>query len=553
MYPLLLVLALLLPFELTRPLFTVGPLQITSVELPLYALVALSALRRDAWRPSAWTPLHWAALVWAGAHLLSAAAAESDRSLAFRFAARMSVGAALVFPVSAATRPEGRAARVLQAVVAGAVLSAALGLAEALFPAAASLMASFKTVTARVAETVRAGGPFQYPNPAALYWGAAVPAVLALGASPGQDTGRRYRLLAIAGGLVLLTAVAATGSRGGTLATAVVLGLLAAVPALRLRRPALVAIAGLALAVLVVAVTRQTLMLRNPGLAGEVPWFAGRFEALDPPPEIGAGQETRLRVRMSNVGGLAWETTGPMPVGLSAQWLEAGGRVAHEEPVTAIEQTLAPGATHLVQVTLTAPEPPGRYTLRFQLVGGSTTFAPAAASGEVSITVVAASTSARRAWPPVRPVQGQATRLELWHAGGRMWRERPLLGVGPDNFRRLYGAHLGPRTLDDRVNANSLYLETLANLGLVGAASLVLLFVAMAQVALRAWRSEHGPERLVVVASGAALVAFALHGMVDSVLPATPLYGLFWIHAGLLAGLSRGGRGRGGHPTRRFW
>jgi O-antigen ligase len=129
-----------------------------------------------------------------------------------------------------------------------------------------------------------------------------------------------------------------------------------------------------------------------------------------------------------------------------------------------------------------------------------------------------------------------------------MWRERPLLGVGPDNFRRLYGPYLGPRALDDRVNANSLYVETLADLGLVGAASLALLFVALAHGAVRAWRSDRAPERMVVIASGAALVAFALHGIVDNVLPATPLYGLFWIHAGLLAGRSSEGKGKGVLP-----
>ena len=552
MYPLLLTLALVLPFELTQPLFFVGPVGITSVELPLYALLALSLTRRDVWRPSSWTPVHWAAIVWAAAHLASAAAAEGDRSLPLRFALRMCAGAALVFPVGASTPPTGRAEGVLLALVAGGVFSAALGLLETLAPGGAGLLSPFKTVTARVGEALRAGGPFQYPNPAALFWGATLPALLVVGAPTSPGAGRHRRLITAACALVLLAAAAATGSRGGLVAAAVALAVLAAAGGSNLRRPALLAFGGLAAAVLIAGRANPTLMMRGPAF-GDPPWFAGRFEAVGSPPEITAGQRARLRTRVRNVGALGWETAGPMPMGVAVQWREATGGLAHEEPPTPLARAVAPGGTALVDAEVTAPARPGLYRLRWQLVGGNTAFEnPDTPSEEIPITVVGPPVSAGPTTLLPRRVQRQATRPELWRAGGRMWRERPLLGVGPDNFRRLYGPYLGPRTLDDRVNANSLYVETLANLGLVGAASLVLLFAALAHGAFREWRNERGPERMMVIASGAALLAIALHGIVDSVLPATPLYGLFWIHAGLLAGLSREG-GRGGHPTRRFW
>ena len=55
--------------------------------------------------------------------------------------------------------------------------------------------------------------------------------------------------------------------------------------------------------------------------------------------------------------------------------------------------------------------------------------------------------------------------------GGRRcmaWREHPLLGLGPDNFRRAYNRYLGLRRPDERLHANNLYFETLASLGLAG-------------------------------------------------------------------------------------
>ena len=56
-------------------------------------------------------------------------------------------------------------------------------------------------------------------------------------------------------------------------------------------------------------------------------------------------------------------------------------------------------------------------------------------------------------------------RLELWGAALRLIQAHPWLGVGPDNFRHLYGALLGLETWDERIQANNLYLEILADVG----------------------------------------------------------------------------------------
>ena len=479
--PLLLVLALLLPFESTRPLFSLGPIGITSVEIPLYAVVAVSLLQREAWRPSAWTSVHWAAAVWAAAHLASAAAAEGDRAVAFRFALRMCAGAALVFPVAAATRSPGRAARVLQALLAGAAVSAAMGVAEAVLPGAASLLAFFKTTTAHVGDVIRAGGPFQYPNPAALYWSAALPVLLVIDAWPDRGNVPSIRGRTVAGAVLLVTAIVASGSRGALLATAVVLASWAAIAPAKRRRAALGALALLGAAASLAVLLRPSLVLRDSTFLGEAPWFAGRFEPLGPAPEMGAGRDAAIRVQVENVGKLPWEVSGRMPMGVSAQWLDAGGRIAHEEPTTPLPVGVARGATAAVEVRVTAPESPGRYTLRWQLVGGGTSFeTPSAGSRDLKVEVRGVIETPSRVWPPPRPTQRQVTRPELWRAGWSMWRERPILGVGPDGFRELYSAHLGPRTLDARVNANSLYVETLADLGLAGAVALVLVFATLA-------------------------------------------------------------------------
>jgi hypothetical protein len=536
-FPLLLVLALALPFEATKPLFHLGPLGVTSVELPLYALIAASLVQREAWRMSTWTPVHWAAIAWAAAHLVSAAAAEGGRATALRFAMRMSVGAALVFPVAATTRRPGRAARVLQALVAGAEISALMAVAEVLLPGAAPLLASFKTTSAHVGDVIRAGGPFQYPNPAALYWGAALPVLLVIDGWPVGGDPHPIRWPTVVAGVLLVTAIVASGSRGAIFATLVVLGLLASIAPVRSRRVALGALALLGAASLLASLLRPSLILREPSALGEDPWFAGEFALLGPARPMVAGQSAALRVQVKNVGALPWEVSGPMPMAISARWLDAEGRIAHEEPATPLPTPVPRGSTAVVELEVTAPERAGRYAVRWQLVGGGTSFeAPTDGSSDTPTEVIGAGVAVARGWPAPRPTQRQVTRRELWRAGWRMWRERPVLGVGPDGFRQLYGGYLGPRTLDARVNANSLYVETLADLGLVGAIALSLVFIALAREASRGCRKLSGAGRGLVLGSTAALLAFALHGVVDSVSAFTSLHGLFWIHAGLLAG-----------------
>jgi hypothetical protein len=87
--------------------------------------------------------------------------------------------------------------------------------------------------------------------------------------------------------------------------------------------------------------------------------------------------------------------------------------------------------------------------------------------------------------------------------------ERPLTGVGAGGFAAIW---LRYRKIPERVQvAHSLYIETLAELGIVGFALLIACFGAVAAAARRAYRftpaSAAGPI--------AALVAFASHAAVD--------------------------------------
>ena len=58
-------------------------------------------------------------------------------------------------------------------------------------------------------------------------------------------------------------------------------------------------------------------------------------------------------------------------------------------------------------------------------------------------------------------------RFVLWRAAAGLLADRPLLGVGPDNYRLRYGDTAGLATFDRRVHANNMYIEMAVGGGLV--------------------------------------------------------------------------------------
>ena len=130
-------------------------------------------------------------------------------------------------------------------------------------------------------------------------------------------------------------------------------------------------------------------------------------------------------------------------------------------------------------------------------------------------------------------------RMNLWRAAGRMWADRPLLGVGPDNFRHLYGGYLGLSRWDDRMHSNSLYLELLAGWGLAGTFAFLSVALLVGRAWLRLWRSAVGAEAVRALALGCGFLAFFIHGLLDYFLAFTPHYLLFWTVAGLIVAMSR--------------
>jgi len=81
----------------------------------------------------------------------------------------------------------------------------------------------------------------------------------------------------------------------------------------------------------------------------------------------------------------------------------------------------------------------------------------------------------------------QLDRLALWDVAWRAFRDHPVLGVGPGNYRTVFPRYFSGEIATQRVwgSAHSLYLHQLAERGLLGLAALLALFAAMLA---RAWQ-----------------------------------------------------------------
>jgi hypothetical protein len=157
----------------------------------------------------------------------------------------------------------------------------------------------------------------------------------------------------------------------------------------------------------------------------------------------------------------------------------------------------------------------------------------------LAVAAVAAASSKERhtAQPPrgatnARLGSFESNRYAYWRVAARAFADHPLRGLGSGGFQVVW---LERRNVaDDALDAHSLYLETAAELGVVGLALLAMFLGGAAAAARRAYRTD----RALTAGWIAAGAAWALHTGIDWdwEMPALSLVALLLIGALVAAG-----------------
>lgn len=112
---------------------------------------------------------------------------------------------------------------------------------------------------------------------------------------------------------------------------------------------------------------------------------------------------------------------------------------------------------------------------------------------------------------------GIRERVYMWRSGLAMWRERPVLGIGPGGVKREYPRYALPEAVKKRTgHVHNTPLQILVERGVLGLAAWLAIWAAFFTrciAVLRRLPGEAVAERVLVVGSAAAIVAFLVGGL----------------------------------------
>ncbi len=133
-------------------------------------------------------------------------------------------------------------------------------------------------------------------------------------------------------------------------------------------------------------------------------------------------------------------------------------------------------------------------------------------------------------------------RLHLWRSSWAMFRDHPLLGVGPDNFLYHYrGRYVLPAAWQepDLSQAHNILLDYATRMGIAGLTAGFWLQIAFWQLALGLRRLDDTDRRALALGLMGSMVSFLAHGLVDASYFLIDLAFVFFLTLGLVQWLAR--------------
>ena len=557
----LMLVAAVSPFERPLPGALFG-FTLTTLELSVAAALAAGAIAalRDPptfeWR----SPITIPVLALFACVVVASLAAPDYRANALRFAGRCAAAILLFVVVANAARSE-RLLRTLVAVLLGAaaMVGAVAVLELAQVPLVLDGLKLFRPGFHVVGGQLRATSTLFYPTITSMY----LEVVFALGliwigyptAQSPRDGAPASSRLAFAALVLIGAGIIATFTRAGLITMAI--SLLTYGGLIYFKRgkwggehTRLTALAVILIALVLVSRSPQMLVTRMSHELSQ-DWYGATYDV----PEtltLRPDSFTDVPVTLSNRGWLTWQSSQSgapdartLRVGaelpsfaLSYHWLSVDTEeiVIYDGLRTPFSQPVDPGDEVELRARVRAPGYPGTYLLVWDVVQEHRTWL--SLEGVLPGRTIA-KVEGEAVTPPL-PTRGRMPvgtmrmpRSVLWATALDISRDHPVLGIGPDNYRLVYGPRLGLAAWDTRVHTNNTYLEILVGTGVAGLAALLWLLVAGARSTLALIATATSDSIALIAATTAACLAIAAHGMVDSFLTFTSTYVVFALAAGL--------------------
>jgi O-Antigen ligase len=603
-------LAILLPFELTQvpliqlpPFFVLSNLEVVFYVCTLIATLTLVNRAWQGWQTGRRVP-DWRYWLFSGAvgWCLVSSVLGSFVNEGLKWTLGMIMGGvfALAIPDWFKTKPTEKLRRLLAVLVATAVVSAGVGWLEFMLDTGFSQsLGWFKVRPTTAGPYLRLSGTFEYANIAAIYYemmlALAVVGFVVRVREQGSGNSRKSDtqhptsnilelslitrhsplvmwLLAV---VVLYEAILLTFSRAALFGTVAALGFLALMWwwVRGWRKAWTIGLAVTAVAIFIATVCTwllQPVMGLRFTTQSDQDWYkAGYISQV--PATLSLCQQISLPVTVKNEGSLLWEANIKRPYYLSYHWLREDSSVFFFEGIRSpLPLNIAPGASGVIEAKLKAPEKAGNYLLVWDMVQENVSWfsLKSAVYQKIPVQITAlpseeakvacelapgeAENRAKPAPKELPKVLPQPNRDQLWATAIEMIKAKPLFGVGPDNYRFVYGNYTTPKLAewDKRIFANNTPLELGANLGISGA--ILFSLVAVSLFWRNVWRILKSVKSSVPLTTGqiliigllAAIVAFTAHGVLDYFFGSRPIFYLMWLVLGL-AGLENSGQGSG--------
>lgn len=545
-----LVLVLMAPFELIRPVVVLPVQVLTTVELVMLTVLASwllwSVVTGD--QPTGRTPLTLPAVLLLATMLVSAWFAPDPQPEALDFTARFAAGLLVYLLIVNTARTRARLVGLIAAAAVAGTIVASIGLLEyRQVPAVVDRLGLFRVGEFLVGGQLRITSTLSYPTITSMYleftFGLTLALLLlAVARRRWWVAGATFAALGL-----MIEAIILTLSRSGLVVVAAMLGLAGVLWLWRVGANRgfwiLGALGALLVAFLAYRVLSDSMLWLRLTTENDTEWYRATYSVPERL-ELAPGETRQVPVTLTNTGRVTWTTDGQAPFMLAYHWLDVNSDdiVVFEGVRTPLPGPVRPDQTVQLAATVQAPPEPGQYRLAWDVVQEHRLWFSLKGSPSADSLAVVEGSPTGTLEPfeveEVKPVRVLGRR-ELWRLAGRMLASHPFLGVGPDSFRLTYGSYLELDDWDKGLHTNNMYIEFFVDTGLIGGVLFLWLIWRVLTTLYRTLARISDNWLAILAGVAAAVLGFLIHGVVDYFFEFTPTYLMIWFVLGLTVALAR--------------